>query len=362
MKSYALKILPALLIILASHIANAQTICSGSTILLNSACSATSGSKQIWDCNDIYDFDMMFCNNTEYLSLGIATSTGCTSGSLGVMQWNDSSGTNGTGWYEYCDGTNWWSTKGKVFAACTAGERKKQRWNTPSMQFCDGSNWNVMGPTVVRLTTSQTYVIPTYVTGIIIQAWGGGGGGGATANNTLKGNDGGNTTATIASIGLSLTANGGVGGKDGANATLNGGGGLGGTASGIATLPPTTATGPTSVNGASGDNSAAAPAAGNGGQSDHGGKAGNGSAAKGGGKTSRDGGTPGSGGGGDTGNNASRKGGGGGGGAGYVRVYYTATGLSGLSLVVTIGTTPTGLGSNVQAGDGGAARVIVTYW
>lgn len=359
MRSHALKILPLLLILLASGIANAQTTCSGSTIMLNTTCSATSGSKQIWHCNDIYDFDMMFCNNTEYLSLGVATSTSCTAGSIGVMQWNDSTGTNGTGWYEYCDGTNWISTKGKLFAACTAGERKKQRWNTPSMQFCDGSNWYVMGPTVVKLTTSQTYVIPTYVTGIVIQAWGGGGAGGQTANNTGTGNSGGNTTASIASIGLSLTANGGVGGKDGNNATLNCGGGAAGTASGTATGPPTAASGPTSVTGAAGSLCGAAPAAGNGGAADHGGKAGNGAASKGATKVSKDGGTPGSGGGGDTGTPASRKGGGGGGGAGYVRVYYTNTGLSGLSLVVTIGAGGT---AGSQTGAGGEGLVVVTYW
>lgn len=361
MKSLATLIVLLVCLFMGSLV-HAQTTCSGSTIMLNATCTG-SGGKQIWDCNDVYNFDMMFCSGSQYFSEGIQT-TGvtCTAGNLGKAQWNDDTGSNGAGWYEYCDGSYWWQTRGTAYSTCTGAERKKQQWNgtASSMQFCDGSNWRNMGPTVVRLTTSQTYVIPTYANGIIIQVWGGGGGGGATANNTSKGGDGGQSTATIASIGLSLTANGGVGGKDGANATLNCGSGAAGTASGTATGPPTAASGPTATTGGAGSACGAVPAAGNGGAAFKGGKAGDGTAAKGGGKASRDGGLPGSGGGGQTGSPASRKGGGGGGASGHVSVYYTNTGLSGLSLVVVIGTN--GAGGSANAGDGALGLVTVTYW
>lgn len=333
---------------LISEISYAQTEYGGRTC----GSAASPGGTVIWDYNDIFDLDMQFCDGSQWFSLLVTDTAVSCSGSGGKMQWNS---TNTT--YEYCNGTNWIDTKGKVTvdSCAPAGQNKgRMRWNssTQTMQFCDGSVWISMGPSTVIFNASTTWVVPSYATAIRISVWGGGAGGGAPQTGGGAPAQGANGTSGTASsvsipspISLTLTSNGGAFGGGG-NSSGGGTGGAGGTASG----------GDTNVSGGTGvaGEVQGATKGGDGGASYKGGKAGSQTGFKG-----ANGLAPGGGGAGADGTGG-RKGGGGGGAGGYSMKQYNNTSLVGLTLTITVG--GGGTKGSSQAGDGGAGRVIITYW
>lgn len=277
------------------------------------------------------------------------TGAACVAGDAGKMQWN------AAGYFEYCNGVNWIDTKGKLFATCTNQDNKKMRWNstTSTLQSCDGNNWYNVGPTTVTFTTSQSWVVPTYATAIKISVWGGGGGGGeAQRGGAAPALGASGTAGTLSSvdipapISITLLSNPGLGGGGGQSG-IPGAGGAGGTASG----GDVNTTGGTGIAGeAMGVN-----IGGDGGAAPSGGKAGSNSGFKG-----KSGLAPGAGGCGDN-SSSTRKAGGGGGAAGLARKTYNDTSLIGLTLTIVVGSAGA-QGTSPGAGNGGAGRVIITYW
>ncbi len=53
---------------------------------------------------------------------------------------------------EFCNGSDWISMKGSLIGACS--EAGKQRYSSSQMQFCDGSNWYSMKGSVVAACTA----------------------------------------------------------------------------------------------------------------------------------------------------------------------------------------------------------------
>lgn len=306
----------------------------------------------IWDYNDVFNLDMQYCDGANWFSLFTLLGTACTAADVGKLSWN------AAGYYEYCDGTNWNITKGKQFAVCANADNKKMRLQsigaTSVLQFCDSSFWYSMGPSVVTFTSNGTFTVPTYATGFRITVWGGGGGGGEAqiSGNPGQGTAGGpGTTSSVAipaPVSLTITSTGGTGGGGGNN-TVSGSGGTGGTG----TNGDTNVAGGNGVAGANG--TSGVQVGGNGGAAFKGGKAGSHSGTKG-----VNGLAPGGGGAGDSGNN--RRAGGGGGAGGYAAKLYSDTSLIGLTLTITVGTGGSKGGSGISSGNGGAGKVVLTYW
>lgn len=228
--------------------------------------------------------------------------------------------------------------------------------------FYDYAVSSAATPTIVTITSSQTWNVPNGVTSLIIQAWGGGGGGQrgvGTADGGSSGGGGGGgeyRSSVENSLGATLTISVGVGGSMGSNGgdtsvtggdknvTAKGGGagGIGATGAGIGGTGGTGQVGYSGGNGYKGVNFNAGQSGPGGGGGSSAGYSANGNAA-----TSISGATAPSGGGnggskgsaGGTGETGSIPGGGGGGGDARTTSPYAGNG-----------------------GAGGSGQVIITYY
>ena len=81
------------------------------------------------------DGEIQFCNGSQWVTTK-GTQAAATADTAGKMQYN-----NGSGEYQFNDGTSWYSMKGANKGSCVGTTAGSLRKSGTDLQFCDGTNW-----------------------------------------------------------------------------------------------------------------------------------------------------------------------------------------------------------------------------